>query len=132
VPPPAVAATATAKCAHPRYCILGIFPDFSLLLSNQPLHLPRRLHPRLPASASTRGHPPPLPPPATVVCRRPTRAVHKDGEAKSLAKDDERWGIDCERDSDRRKMARQSDPVPTAFFLFLPVKNVLERLLELL
>jgi hypothetical protein len=59
--------------------------------------------------------------------------VEVDGEAKLLAKDDERTSIDDERDIRKMKMARLLETVLTPlFFFFLAMKNVLEWLLELL
>jgi hypothetical protein len=65
--------------------------------------------------------------------REPGVRVEVDGEAKLLAKDDERTSIDDERDIRKMKMARLLETVLTPlFFFFLAMKNVLEWLLELL
>jgi hypothetical protein len=58
--------------------------------------------------------------------------VEVDGEAKLLAKDDERTSIDDERDIRNMKTARLLETVLTPLFFFLAMKNVLEWLLELL
>jgi hypothetical protein len=55
-----------------------------------------------------------------------------DGEAESLAKDDEWRAIDDKRRSRGMKMERPLDTISKAFFVILPIETILEWLLELL